>query len=114
MEERNTPVCSRGFLTAVKKIPLKNIHEVTAYANDVCDGKKPDLQGKRKKSRYLKVKIKIDSKADGNKKGTVRPMYPTLRQLQKTVKGTPAIVANYIIGLIDNDGDLHLSRPQKN
>lgn len=111
--DRNTPVCSRGFLTVMKKFPRKNIHEVTAYATDVCDGKKPDMQGKRKKSPHLKIKTKAKG-ADATEatNAHVRPLYPTLRQLQQKIKGgEPAIVENYIIGLIDTEGDLHLSRP---
>jgi hypothetical protein len=107
----STPLCDRGFLTAIKKFPNKSIKTVTSYANEVCSGNKPDLHGKRKTSPYFKI---IDTQTyDPSVSASVRPLYPTVKELKRQIKGgAPAVIDNYIIGIIDKDGDLHMARPE--
>jgi hypothetical protein len=107
--EKNTSVCERGFLAAIKRKPRKNIHEVTSYAHAICAGKKPDLKGKYKQTPYFKVKEQELPET----KHESRPLYPTLRKLKQIVKGgSPAMIDNYIIGIINKNGDLILCRPK--
>ena len=107
--EKKTDVCERGFLAAIKRKPRNNIHEVTSYAHEVCSGNKPDLKGRYKQTPYFKV----NEQEQPDTKHELRPLYPTLRKLKQTVKGgSPAVIDNHIIGLINNHGELILCRPQ--
>ena len=105
---KKTPVCDRGFLTAIKKFPQKSIQQVTQYANEVCAGRRPDLSGSKKISPYFSAKARAQSMSGS----TVRPQYPQYEELFNSVKGKPIIVDQYIIGVMDIDGDLLLCRPK--
>jgi len=105
---KKTPVCDRGFLTAIKRFPKKNIQHITEYANEVCNGRIADIYGEKKSSPFHSVKVRTQAAPEA----TIRPLFPQYEELYASVPGEPVIVDQYIIGVTDSNGDLLLCRPK--
>jgi hypothetical protein len=108
MSQKETPVCRRGFIAAMKQLPEKSIQQVSDYASAVCQGKIPDHKGKKMSSPFYVAQVNDFRKVSRN---TIRPLYPEFYELYKNVQGEPAEVDDYIIGIIDSEGEVHLCRP---
>ena len=110
---RKTPLCKRGFLTAVKMHPDLPIDQLTVIARNICTGQSPDLDGVTQQSEHFSTKV--PERISYNDKTGLRPLHPMLNQLEdalgkKEIKYYIAL-NNQVIGTVDVDNHFHISRP---
>jgi hypothetical protein len=91
--------CEKGFLAAMQKSPHKSLSDIVKVVKTSanCDAKNKPVRFKESSSR------------------SIRPLYPKLDELINMKGGSVfsfAIIDNYIIGITDDKGDLHLARPR--
>jgi hypothetical protein len=111
---RDVPICKRGFLTSVKKSPALPINQLALQAKEVCNGLKPDYNGRKFKSPPHQIKDIQGANSVVTKETHVRPLLPTYEQIKTELKTRfkkNIVLNNKIIGVADVDNKLYLIRP---